>query len=60
MTRRRKLEIDTVICFILYVVLVIMVILGHNLLDIVYLLVLTFYLIRIYLCRRKKKSFKHA
>ena len=56
MTKKRKLEIEEVACIILYVVLVVMVILGHNILDIGYLVVLTFYLIRLFLCRRKKNK----
>ncbi len=56
MTKRRKLEIETVIFVILYVVLVFMVVFGHNLLDIVYLVILTFYLIRLFLCRRRKSN----
>ncbi len=58
MTKKRKLEIEVVVCIILYVVLVIMAIFGHNILDISYLIVLTFYLIRLFLCRRNNKSCK--
>ncbi len=58
MTKKRKLEIETVAGMILYVVLIVMVILGHNVLDIGYLVVLTIYLIRLFLCRRKNKSCK--
>lgn len=58
MTKKRKLGIDVIAFTMLYVVLVIMVILGHNILDIGYLVVLTFYLIRLFLCRRKNKSCK--
>lgn len=58
MTKKRKLEIDVVIFGVLYAVLILMVILGHNILDIGYLIVLTIYLIRLFLCRRKKKSCK--
>ncbi len=58
MTKKRKLEIETVAGVILYVVLIVMVILGHNVLDIGYLVVLTIYLIRLFLCRRKNKSCK--
>ena len=59
MTKKRKLGIEAVACIILYVVLVVMVIIGHNILDIGYLIVLTFYLIRLFLCqRRKNKSCK--
>ncbi len=58
MTKKRKLEIDQVALVVLYVVLVVMVILGHNILDIGYLIILTIYLIRIFLCRRSKKSCK--
>ena len=56
MTKKRKLEIEEVACIILYVVLVVMVILGHNILDIGYLVVLTFYLIRLFLCRRRNNK----
>ena len=56
MTKKRKLGIDVIAFTMLYVVLVIMVILGHNILDIGYLVVLTFYLIRLFLCRRKKNK----
>ena len=56
MTKKRKLEIEEVACIILYGVLVVMVIIGHNILDIGYLVVLTFYLIRLFLCRRKKNK----
>ncbi len=58
MTKKRKLGIDVIAFAMLYVVLVIMVVLGHNILDIGYLVVLTFYLIRLFLCRRKNKSCK--
>ena len=58
MTKKRKLEIEVVAVGVLYGVLVVMVIIGHNILDIGYLIVLTFYLIRLFLCRRKKKSCK--
>ncbi len=58
MTKKRKLEIESVAFAVLYGVLVVMVILGHNILDIGYLIVLTFYSIRLFLCRRKKKSCK--
>lgn len=60
MTKKRKLEIETVAGVILYVVLIVMVILGHNVLDIGYLVVLTIYLIRLFLCRRKNKSCKYS
>ena len=56
MTKKRKLGIDVIAFTMLYVVLVIMVILGHNILDIGYLVVLTFYLIRLFLCRRRKNK----
>ena len=55
MTKRRKLDIEVIVFLVLYAVLFLMVILGHNLLDIVYLALVTFYLIRLFLCRRKKK-----
>ena len=58
MTKRRKLDVEVIIFLVLYAVLFLMVVLGHNLLDIVYLLLVTFYLIRLFLCRRKKKSCK--
>ena len=58
MTKRRKLNIEFIVILVLYVVLFLMVVLGHNLLDIVYLVLVTFYLIRLFLCRRKKKSCK--
>ena len=59
MTKKRKLEIEEVAVAVLYGVLVVMVFLGHNILDIGYLIVLTFYLIRLFLCqRRKNKSCK--
>lgn len=58
MTKKRKLEIEVVAVGVLYGVLVVMVIIGHNILDIGYLIVLTIYLIRLFLCRRKKKSCK--
>ena len=58
MTKKRKLEIEAVAVGVLYGVLVVMVIIGHNILDIGYLIVLTIYLIRLFLCRRKKKSCK--
>lgn len=58
MTKKRKLEIEVVAVGVLYGVLVVMVIIGHNILDIGYLVVLTIYLIRLFLCRRKKKSCK--
>ena len=58
MTKKRKLGIDVIAFAMLYVVLVIMVVLGHNILDIGYLVVLTFYLIRLFLCRRRNKSCK--
>ena len=58
MTKKRKLEIEEVAVAVLYGVLVVMVIIGHNILDIGYLVVLTFYLIRLFLCRRKNKSCK--
>ena len=44
MTKKRKLEIEVVAVGVLYGVLVVMVIIGHNILDIGYLVVLTFYL----------------
>lgn len=56
MTKKRKLEIEVVAVGVLYGVLVVMVIIGHNILDIGYLIVLTFYLIRLFLCRRKKNK----
>ena len=56
MTKKRKLGIDVIAFTMLYVVLVIMVILGHNILDIGYLVVLTFYLIRLFLCRRRNNK----
>ena len=58
MTKRRKFDVEVVVFLVLYAVLCLMVVLGHNLLDIVYLVLVTFYLIRLFLCRRKKKSFK--
>ncbi len=58
MTKKRKLDIEVLVFMILYVVLVVMVILGHNVLDIGYLVILTFYLIRLFLCRKGKKSCK--
>ena len=56
MTKRRKLDIEVIVFLVLYAVLFLMVILGHNLLDIVYLALVTFYLIRLFLCRRKKNK----
>ena len=56
MTKKRKLEIEVVAVGVLYGVLVVMVIIGHNILDIGYLVVLTFYLIRLFLCRRRKNK----
>ena len=56
MTKKRKLEIEVVAVGVLYGVLVVMVIIGHNILDIGYLIVLTIYLIRLFLCRRKKNK----
>ena len=50
-------SIETAVA-VLYGVLVVMVIIGHNILDIGYLIVLTIYLIRLFLCRRRKKSCK--
>ena len=58
MTKKRKLEIDVVVLAVLYGVLVVMVILGHNVLDIGYLIVMTIYLIRLFLCRKRNKSCK--
>lgn len=58
MTKRRKFDVEVIVFLVLYVVLCLMVVLGHNLLDIVYLVLVTFYLIRLFLCRRKKKSCK--
>ncbi len=58
MTKKRKFEIDEVVFAVLYVVLVVMVILGHNVLDIGYLIVMTIYLIRLFLCRKRNKSCK--
>ncbi len=58
MTKRRKFDVEVVVFLVLYAVLCLMVVLGHNLLDIVYLVLVTFYLIRLFLCRRKKKSCK--
>ena len=43
MTKKRKLEIEVVAVAVLYGVLVVMVIIGHNILDIGYLIVLTIY-----------------
>ena len=54
MTKRRKLEIDSIIFLLLYAGLFVTVILVHNLLDIIYFITLTFYLIRLILCRKKK------
>ncbi len=56
MAKKDKLEIENVIFCILYLVLVGAVIFEHNILDIVYLLALTFYLVRFCLCRSKKKK----
>ena len=56
MTKKRKLSFEVLVFMILYGVLVVMVILGHNILDIGYLIVLTFYLIRLFLCRRRKNK----
>ena len=56
MSKKRKLEIEEVAVAVLYGVLVVMVIIGHNILDIGYLIVLTIYLIRLFLCRRKKNK----
>lgn len=58
MTKRRKFDVEVIVFLVLYAVLCLMVVLGHNLLDIVYLVLVTFYLIRLFLCRRKKKSCK--
>ena len=54
MTKKRKLEIDVLVFALFYGVIVVMVILEHNILDIGYLILLTIYLIRLFLCRRKK------
>ncbi len=58
MTKKRHVEIEVLACIVLYVVLVIMVILERNLLDIGYLLVLNFYLVRLFLIKKGKKSCK--
>lgn len=56
MTKRRKFDVEVIVFLVLYAVLCLMVVLGHNLLDIVYLVILTFYLIRLFLCRRRKSN----
>ena len=56
MTKKRKLSFEVLVFMILYGVLVVMVILGHNILDIGYLIILTIYIIRLFLCRRKKNK----
>lgn len=58
MTKKRKLSFEVLVFMILYGVLVVMVILGHNILDIGYLIILTIYIIRLFLCRRRNKSCK--
>ena len=60
MTKKRKLEIEVVAVAVLYVVLVVMVIIGHNILDIGYLIVLTIYLIRLFLSIHKFSLSKNS
>lgn len=58
MTKKRKLGLETVVLCSFYVVLVLMTVLEQNILDIGYLIVLSIYLVRLFVCRLKKKSFK--
>lgn len=58
MTKKRKFGIETAVLFSCYVVLVLMIVLEQNILDIGYLIVLSIYLVRLFICRLKKKSFK--
>ena len=46
MTINKKMELDVVVFFMLYIILIVMVILEHNILDVSYLVLLTFYLLK--------------
>ena len=49
-----KVEMDTVVFYLLYVILFMMVIVKQEIIDIGYFLIFTVYLIRIWHCRHKK------
>ena len=48
-----KVEMDTVVFYLLYVILFMVVIVKQEIIDIGYFLVFTVYLIRIWHCRHK-------
>ena len=56
MAKRLKLDYEIVVFSVLYAVLVFMVVFEKNIFDIIYLIVLTFYSVRLFLCRRKKSN----
>lgn len=56
MAKRLKLDYEIVVFSVLYAVLVFMVVFEKNIFDIIYLMVLTFYSVRLLLCRRKKSN----
>lgn len=58
MTKKRKLGLEVVVFLIGYCFLISLIIIERNLLDIGYFFVLTFYSIRLYLCRKKNKTSK--
>ena len=49
-------EIDSIMFYLLYLILLAFVILEHNVIDIIYFFTLTIYLIRLFLINRKKKK----
>lgn len=56
MAKRLKLDYEIVVFSVLYTVLVFMVVFEKNIFDIIYLIVLTFYSVRLFLCRRKNSN----
>ena len=49
-------EIDSIMFYLLYLILLAFVILEHNVVDIIYFFTLTIYLIRLFIIKRKKKK----
>ena len=49
-------EIDSIMFYLLYLILLAFVILEHNVIDIIYFFTLTIYLIRLFIIKRKKKK----
>ena len=49
-------EIDSIMFYLLYLILLVFAIVEHNVIDIIYFFTLTIYLIRLFIIKRKKKK----